>query len=546
VTAAAPTGLAPAIVSGLRDAGVQRIFGMPGGGPNLDLIGAAQAEGIDFVLAHGETAACIMASTFGRLTGTPGVAVVTRGPGVSSAANGLAQATLDRFPLLLLADTVWQADRGRVAHQRLDQVAAAGPLTKWSGVLGTADPARVVGDAARLALAAPEGAVQLVVDPTVPGDRPPPLDPPPRAAPEALAEARRLLGAARRPVVLVGLDARRHSAVLRATLESLDCPVLVSYEAKGVVPESWPTYAGLFTGAAIERTVLDQADAVLAIGLDPVEPMPGRWPYRVPVVLFGSHPLETGYFGDPVLVTGSYPDDLPDLVDACHSEWEPGAGRSAHRGALAAVEGDRPGGGAALLRPQDVVLVARDHLGGAVVTVDAGAHMLVAMPLWATDDADRVLISNGLATMGFALPAAIGAAFARPGEPVVCLVGDGGLGMVLAELETLARFRLDVTVLVFNDGVLSLIKLKQGAGQGGVPAVGYRPVDFAAVASAMGVPAAVASDPAGLRRRLCRAGPDAAGPQWPARGPRLVDARVDPSGYPDVLRVIRGEHLAGR
>ena len=554
--------VAAGIAAGLRDAGVQRIFGMPGGGPNLDLIGAAQAQGIDFVLAHGETAACIMASAFGRLTGTVGVAVVTRGPGATSAANGLAQATLDRFPLLLLTDTVWQADRHRVAHQRLDQVAAAAPLAKWSGVLGATDPARVVAGAARLALGAPQGAVHLAVDPTVPGDRPPAPAAAVRPTAEELDRARAVLAAARRPVVLVGVDARRYPADVRAALGPLDCPVLVTYEAAGVIPQSWPTYAGLFTGAAIERAVLDQADVVLGIGLDPVEPMPGGWPYDVPVVLFGTHEQEGGYFGEPVLVTGSPADDLPPLVGACRSDWTPGAGVSAHRAGLAALDprdrepGDSgtvglgPDAGTVRLTPQDLVRLVRDHLGDAVLTVDAGAHMLVAMPLWSVEEPDRVLISNGLATMGFALPASIGAAFARPGEPVVCLVGDGGIGMVLAELETLARCRLDVTVVVFNDATLSLIKLKQGAGQGGEPAVGYAPIDFAAVAEGLGLQAAVVTTPAALSDLLggVSGGSDvhrdgtrsAGGRPWPARGPRLVDARVDPSGYLEVLRTIRG------
>jgi acetolactate synthase I/II/III large subunit len=94
------------MADGLRSAGVSRMFGMPGGGPNLEMIGAAAARGIPFTLAHGETAACVMAGAFGLLTGTPGVAVVTRGPGLTSALTGLAQATLDRAPLLLVSDRV--------------------------------------------------------------------------------------------------------------------------------------------------------------------------------------------------------------------------------------------------------------------------------------------------------------------------------------------------------------------------------------------------------------------------------------------------------
>lgn len=160
---------ARALAEGLRRAGVRKLFGVPGGGPNLDMIDAAREEGLDFVLAHGEGAACIMASTFGKLTNTPGVAVVTRGPGFTSASNGLAQATLDRSPLLLISDVVTQAAASTTAHQRLDQVSAARPVTKWSGTLGFRNTAQVARAAAELALAGPAGAVHLAFDPSQPG-----------------------------------------------------------------------------------------------------------------------------------------------------------------------------------------------------------------------------------------------------------------------------------------------------------------------------------------------------------------------------------------
>jgi acetolactate synthase-1/2/3 large subunit len=155
--------------------------------------------------------------------------------------------------------------------------------------------------------------------------------------------------------------------------------------------------------------------------------------------------------------------------------------------------------------------------------------MLVAMALWNTDHPSRVLISNGLATMGFALPAAVGAALAEPSCRVICLAGDGGLGMVLAELETLARLDLDVTVVVFNDATLTLIELKQapGADPG---AVAYRGTDFAAVARAMGVPAATATTSEQLHDQLAGV----------RRGPFLVDARIDRRSYRHVLQAIRG------
>ena len=377
----------------------------------------------------------------------------------------------------------------------------------------------------RNAVAGPAGAVHLAFDPTVPGDAPPALPPSPSPDVAGLERARLLLAAARRPVVIVGLDGARYPAEVRAVLANFDGPVLVTYQAKGTVPESWPNYAGLFTGGAIERPLLEQADLILGIGLDPVEPMPGPWPFTAPTVLLHSHPAETAYFGAPLTLIGPYAEHLPALFPSTRSEWEPAAGRTRRRSDVARLDAPSTG-----LSPHDVVRTTRQVLGRVQVTVDAGAHMLVVMPLWETDEADSVLISNGLATMGFALPAAIAMALAGPGRRVVCFVGDGGLGMVLGELETLVRLRLDVTVVVFNDAALTLIALKQGDGQGGRGAIGFGAVDFAQLAAATGLASQVAYDVPGLRLALAPL----------ESGPRLIDARIDPSSYPHVIRTTRG------
>ena len=172
-----------------------------------------------------------------------------------------------------------------------------------------------------------------------------------------------------------------------------------------------------------------------------------------------------------------------------------------------------------------------------VATVDAGAHMLVAMPLWEVAEPGRLLISSGLATMGYALPAAIAAALCVPRVPVVAFTGDGGLGMTLAELETAVRLSLQVIVVVFNDAALSLIEIKQEpAGQGGAEAVRYRPVSFAAAAAALGAAGAAVSTEPDL------AGALAAALRRP--GPTVIDAHVDPACYPAVMDLTRGQ--AGR
>jgi acetolactate synthase-1/2/3 large subunit len=237
-------------------------------------------------------------------------------------------------------------------------------------------------------------------------------------------------------------------------------------------------------------------------------------------------PVDGSWFGDPEIVVGPLATTLPTVLGAAIHRWEPGTAENARREALETLEA---GGGE--FGPNDVVReVARAVDRSATLTVDAGAHMLVAMPLWEATAPRRVLISNGLATMGFSLPAAVGAALARPGSPVVCFVGDGGLGMTLAEIETVVRLDLDVIVVVFNDAALSLIEIKQTDGQGDANAVRYGPIDFAAVASGMGMRAAVVEGRQALRAELDQVG----------TGPRLIDARISPASYAHVLAATRG------
>ncbi|HTZ28892.1 MAG TPA: thiamine pyrophosphate-dependent enzyme [Streptosporangiaceae bacterium] len=542
--ATASQAVAAAIAGALSEAGTRLVFGVPGGGPNLDVVGAVADAGLRFVLAHGETAAAIMAATCADLTGSPGAVVVTRGPGLASGVNGIAHAALDRLPLVVVADTVPARDAGRISHQRLDQDALGGSVAKATVTADGNDAERAAGLAVRLALVPPAGPVVVNVDPDgTAGPRPPVqatdgragADEPADVHAHALAALGDALGTARRPVVLVGLGALRHAAAVRAALAGSGIPVLHTYRARGIVPDRAAEAAGLFTGGTMESPLLAAADLIIGLGVDPVELIPASWDYPAPAFLATEYPAGSArYFtGGTEIVT---PLPAAAHVLAAHRaghRWPEAAGRTAKRDVierLGWVAVAAPG----RLTPQDVVITAREIAPAqAIATVDSGAHMLAVMPLWLVDEPQRLLISSGLATMGYALPAAIGAALCSPGVPVIAFTGDGGLGMTLMEIETAVRLGLRVIVIVFNDSALSLIKIKQRAsGQGGDEAVGYGPTSFAAAAEAMGAAAASAGDPAELAAALTTAlGRD---------GPTLIDARVDPAGYPALLDLTRG------
>jgi acetolactate synthase I/II/III large subunit len=537
---------AAAVVGALSAAGTRVLFGVPGGGPNLDVVGAAAESGLRFVLAHGETAATIMAATYADLTGAPGAVVVTRGPGLASAANGIAHATLDRLPLVVIADTVPAQDRERISHQRLDQDALGRSVAKATftlGGTGGGESARLneAERMVRLALTPPAGPVVLNIDPDATGlagvgDEPEVTRAGQRAGLGPLADA---LQSARRPVVLLGIGAFRDAAAVRDALVGSGIPALHTYRARGIVPDSCAEAAGLFTGGTMEAPLLGAADLIVGLGVDPVELIPAPWDYAARTVLVTDVPADSPrYFtgGTELLLP------LPAAVEvlAAHRaghEWPAAAGRAAKHqatGLLGQAAAPVPGS----LTPQDVVTTVRAHTPPEIIaTVDSGAHMLAVMPLWPVDEPHRLLISSGLATMGYALPAAIGAALCGPGQPVIAFTGDGGLGMTLMEIETAVRHRLPVIVVVFNDASLSLIKIKQSpAGHGGEAAVGYGRTSFAAAAAAMGAAAAAVTDQAGLAAALAVA--------LGRTGPTLIDARVDPAGYPAILDLTRGQ--AGR
>jgi len=538
---------ATAIVTALADAGTRVVFGLPGGGPNLDVVGAAAAAGLRFVLARTETAAVIMAATYADLTGRPGAVVVTRGPGLASSVNGIAHAALDRLPVVVIADTVPLADAGRISHQRLDQAALGRAVAKAVVTIGRDRTREAAAAAIRLALMAPAGPVVASMDDSGisdPGGAPGPERPGQASddpSPGDIAVLARTLRSARRPVIMLGTGAIAHTAAIRPALAGRGIPVLHTYRARGIVPDSAAEAAGLVTGGTMEWPLLAAADVIVALGVDEAEMIPGAWDYPAPVLLVAGHPVGrrgSAYFPGATALEVPLPAAIGALADRHgEHEWPPGVGQIARTQAalrLSEAAPARPG----FLSPVQVVRVARSHVPReAVVTVDAGAHMLAVMPLWEVTEPRRLLISSGLATMGFALPAAIAAALCTPNRLVVAFTGDGGLGMTLAEIETAARLRLRIAVVVFNDRGLSLIKIKQRpTGQGGAEAVDFGSVSYACAAEAMGAAAVAVGTEMELAAALAAAAD--------RDGPTVIDIQVDPAGYPAIMDLSRGE--AGR
>jgi acetolactate synthase-1/2/3 large subunit len=278
---------ADAIIGALHRAGVRRLFGMPGGGSTADLMEAARLAGLPFTLAQTEAGAAFMATAQAEITGRPAAAVATLGPGAASLMNGVANAALDRVPLVVVTDCLPGATAAFADHQNVPHAAIFGPLTKASVAIGPDAPGQRVADALLTATNGCPGPVHLDVSPAVtaadvpdvPDERQTSHGPVPHR--DLSATARRMLRDSRRPLLLIGLGACADDVAhaVRAVASRHGVPALVTYKAKGVIPDADRWWAGVLTHGALERPMLEDADLFVAIGLDPVELLPRAWTF---------------------------------------------------------------------------------------------------------------------------------------------------------------------------------------------------------------------------------------------------------------------------
>jgi acetolactate synthase I/II/III large subunit len=525
-------------------AGVEQVFAFPGGGSNLDLIEAFAARHIETVLPHTETAAAFLACGQAEFLCRSGVVMVGNGPGLASVANGAAQAFLDRTPLLIIADRYTEAEIGTSGHQVLDQRALLDAVVKESWTVDPDQARFQIDRAIDVAMTPPRGPVLLDMprdaagqpaddehQPPLPNADTTPVGSDNRARVGAVVE--RLRGA-RRPVVIVGLEAPWCLAdgMVERLAEALQAPVLTTYKAKGCYPESGPWWAGIVTNGAIERAVLDQADVVLSIGLDPVELLTRPWPPSGDLIDLRESTVGLGHLGGTIELVGN----LAGVICRCAglaggaSTWRPtevAELRASWQRRL------RVAAAAGSLSSWEIVeAAARSLPPDTPVSVDAGAHMFAMTSFWPAASPRRFLISNGLATMGYAIPAALGIALAQPGQHAVAFTGDGGAAYHLHELETAARHGAHMTTVVFNDASLSLIRIKQEAKRFFDRPLNFSETSFSAMASALGAYGVEVEDGDSLGAELVAAS------RRP--GPSLIDVRLRGDEYGEMVRRIRG------
>ncbi len=554
--------MAQALAQALQEVGIRRVYGLPGG-ENVELLEALRLCGMDFVLVHNESSALYMAAAAARLEERPGVCLTTLGPGLANAIAGLGHAWLDRAPLLLLSAQVPDALVGRHTHQLIDQQALVRPLTKASHALRPGDDVRgIVHELLRTAVSDRPGPVHLQLSRAVAAAPAANVAEPqsfrwPRPAPPDLADmewAAMLWRAAKRPLLLVGLgmDVQNCHAQLLALAEASHAPVITTPKVKGAIPATHPLAAGVIglTRADPVYQLLDEADCLLALGLDAVElvrpweayealtPRPPLPEGRAPVVSDGKGfrvraapliwlapwanedprlPAAASFAGrmTPVL------QQLTETPGSVDSTW--GAARVARFHTLLAQR-RFPAPAPGRMSPRALLTALRRAAPPATpLTVDVGTHKIFVSLEWADAQPRRFFLSNGLSCMGYGLPAAIGASLALGQAPALCITGDAGMTMVLGELELITRLGTPVVTVVMNDSALDLIRLAQQRAGAQVWGTEFSNPDFAQIAAAYGIPALRSADVDECEH--------AVGEALRTQQPLLVDALIDPACY---------------
>jgi acetolactate synthase I/II/III large subunit len=487
------------VVECLQHEGVEYVFGLPGE-ENIHMIDALTDSSIRFITTRDERGAAFMADTYGAITGKAGVCLATLGPGAINLMLGIANAQLDSHPLVAI---VAQAGLDRIykeSHQFVDLVSMFRPITKWGDMVTVRAAApEMVRKAFKQAQTERPGATFVVLPEDVaeleaegePLTVNVPVDPAPSEA--QVIRAAHVLEQARDPVVLAGPGVARDGAAeaLIRFSERLGLPVATTFLGKGVFPDDHPNALGTigFMVKDYANFGFDRADAVVAVGYDLVEYSPSRWnPLRDKEIVHVHRTVAEvdAHYTLAVGLQASIGDSL-DAIAAATARREPRSQAGRAR-TLVRAELDRGAGDDAFpLKPQRIVSDIRAAMGPEdIVLADTGAVKMWMARLYPTYRATTCIVSNGLATMAFALPGAFAAKLVDPGRRVLATMGDGAFLMSAAEIETAVREGVHITILVWVDGGYGLIRWKEELTLGRTAAVSFGNPDFVRFAESFG------------------------------------------------------------
>ncbi len=545
------------LVECLEAEGCAYVFSVPGEETMDVLDSLSRSERIRHVTTRHEQGAAFMADVHGRLTGVSAVAMSTLGPGATNLITGVADAFLDRAPMVAITGQTGSDKLHKEAHQLVDIVRMLDPVTKWNTRVERIDAIpEIVRKAFRVAELEKPGPTHielpenLAAMPPESGDAVRPLEPTktyfPEPTDEAIAHAARLISTSSRPIILAGNGVLRQHASdgLRALARGLHVPVAVTFMGKGAVDDR--SHLSLMAVGLQARdhvlTGFDRADLVVSVGYDLVEYAPSHWnpDGSKPIVHIDTQPAEVDAQYRPTIeLIGEIGGTLRRLLDALlplgiggrdaterHELKETLVNADLRVALLRDLEAYEADDGFPV-KPQKAIADLRRALGpDDIVVSDVGAHKIWVARLYQAYQPNTVIISNGFAAMGISLPGAIAAKLIHPERRVVALCGDGGFLMNSQELETARRIGANVTVVIWRDDGYGLIDWKQRNEFGRPFGVEFGNPDFVAYAESFGIAGFRVATSADLYPTLMRA--------LDVPGPTLVEVPID---YRENLRL---------
>jgi acetolactate synthase-1/2/3 large subunit len=542
-------------------AGVTDVFGYPGGAI-LPAYDAMLKYPIRHVLVRHEQGATHMADGYARASGRVGVAIATSGPGATNMVTGIATAMMDSSPIVCITGQVGSRLIGTDAFQETDITGITLPITKHNYLVTRADDvAPAVREALVIAQSGRPGPVLIDItkdaqqstcafdwDAAAPSATA--VRVPPRARPAELEGALRLIRSARRPVILAGhgLILANAAAELAAFVNATGIPVAMTLLGIGAFPASHPLNLGMMGmhGEAWVNTAIQEADLLIALGMRFDDRVTGNLKTYAPGARKIHVDIDAAELGKNVAVEVGIAAEVADVLRA----WLPQAPRlelGEWLGHITDLKGDAAVRDIKNLPDEGHLYAAHvmhdlwRHTGGtAVVVTDVGQHQMWEAQYFHHDQPRSLITSGGLGTMGFALPAAIGAKLARPDAEVWAVVGDGGFQMTMAELATVVQEKVDVKVAVINNRYLGMVRQWQEFFyERRYAATPLLNPDFVKIAGAYGI------DAVSVRTRDAVAG--AVRHAQAHRGPALIEFQVEQEDtvYPmvpagaDLHRMIR-------